>query len=285
MRPATNLFDIAIKYHEALPARIRQYLNSRGIPDEIIETHLLGWNGWRITIPITNREGDVALFRLAKDPQDARPAPKMLSSPGAKVELYGWYQVLKKPQQIIVCEGEFDRLVLEANGFAAVTSTAGAATFRPEWASALASIKNVYICFDRDNAGQTGARVAGLMIPQARCVVLPEDFLELLNKAPPFAKLPQSVPPHPTPVSKPQNTPTRARVERIKHNLPIDKVAGRYVKLQQSGRHLVGLCPFHQDRIASLTLYSATDTYYCFGCRRYGDVIRFIQDIEHLSFA
>ena len=130
----TNLIDVALQHHDALPKRIRKYLNGRGIPDHIINSHILGWNGWRITIPVYNREGEVIFFRLAKDPQDERPASKMLTSPGGGVELYGWDEALQKPKQIIICEGEFDRLVLEAQGFFAVTSTGGAATFRPEWA-------------------------------------------------------------------------------------------------------------------------------------------------------
>ena len=129
---STAYFNVTEEYHDALPKRLRQYLNGRGIPDHIINSHILGWNGWRITIPIYNRKGEVVFFKLAKDPDDSRPAPKMLTSPGAGVELYGWDRVLQKPEQIIICEGEFDRLVLEAQGFFAVTSTGGAATFRPE---------------------------------------------------------------------------------------------------------------------------------------------------------
>src|ERR1051325_4507176 len=103
-----NVLDLAIQYHDALPARIREYLNSRGIPNEVVNSNLLGWNGWRITIPIYNRQGQVVYFRQAKDPADSRPAPKMISSPGSTVALYGWDQELKRPARIVICEGEFD---------------------------------------------------------------------------------------------------------------------------------------------------------------------------------
>src|SRR2546426_12249409 len=118
-----NLMDLARKFHANLPDRIREYLHDRGIPDEMIDLNLLGWNGWRITIPIFNREGELAFFKLAKDPEDQTPGPKMMTTPGAHAELYGWDHVLRKPSQIIICEGEFDRLVFEAKGFCAVTST------------------------------------------------------------------------------------------------------------------------------------------------------------------
>src|SRR5712692_9837736 len=121
-----DLADLATKYHQALPGRIRAYLNARGIPDLLIDFHLLGWNNWRITIPVFNRQGELAFFKLARDPEDTTPGPKMMTTPGAYAELYGWDQVLKKPAQIVICEGEFDRLVLEARGFFAATSTGGA---------------------------------------------------------------------------------------------------------------------------------------------------------------
>src|ERR1043165_20540 len=125
MKPSPTL-DLAVQYHNALPERIRQYLNQRGIPDQQIDAHELGWNGSRITIPVVNRAGELAFFRLAKDPEDQSAGPKMMSTRGAHAELYGWAEVLKNPRQIVICEGEFDRLVLEAQGFTVVTSTGGA---------------------------------------------------------------------------------------------------------------------------------------------------------------
>jgi hypothetical protein len=63
----------------------------------------------------------------------------MVASRGSHVDLYG--EVLRlQPKRVVICEGEFDRLVLEANGFEAVTSTGGAATFRAEWADAFDEI-------------------------------------------------------------------------------------------------------------------------------------------------
>src|SRR5207302_6083398 len=135
--------------------------------------------------------------------------PKMMFSAGAKAELYGWESILKESSSVVICEGEFDRLVLEAQGFPAVTSTAGAGTFRPEWAAEFENINDVYICFDSDEAGRRGATGVGLMIPHAKMVKLPsevgskgditdffvdlkhsrEDFLKLLEEAKPVPPL------------------------------------------------------------------------------------------------
>ncbi len=45
-----------------------------------------------------------------------------------------------------------------------------------------------------------------------------------------------------------------------------------------------GLCPFHDDHNPSFTVYEDTNSWYCFGCQKYGDIINFIQEIEHLDF-
>src|SRR5439155_17078888 len=114
----------------------------------------------------------------AKDPEDKSVSPKMLATLGAHAELYGWERFLANPEQIILCEGEFDRLVLESRGFAAVTSTGGALTFRPEWAEAFREIPTIYTCFDNDGAGRAGAERVARLVPQARIVRLPEEVGE-----------------------------------------------------------------------------------------------------------
>src|ERR1041385_8197191 len=117
-----NLMDLARKFHAELPDRIRQYLISRGIPDELIEKHLIGWNGWRITIPIFSGTEKVAFFKQARDPEEKNTeSPKMIAWPKGRLELYGRENLKEEPLQIIICEGEFDRIVLETNGFKAVT--------------------------------------------------------------------------------------------------------------------------------------------------------------------
>src|SRR5216684_1343917 len=171
----SDLFHLAAEYYRALPDRIREYLHARGIPDGVIDRGFLGWNGSRITIPVFNRKGICAFFRLAKDPDDRSDSPKMLLSRSSHVDLYGWEVLRPRPKRVIICEGEFDRLVLEANGFEAVTSTSGAGTFKQEWADAFTEISEVYICFDRDDAGRKGALRVARMIAHAKIVELPSD--------------------------------------------------------------------------------------------------------------
>ncbi len=228
----------------------------------------------------------------------------MLTSKGSHPELYGWQVVLRNPPQLIICEGEFDRLVLKSQGFSVVTSTSGAGTFREEWATALSSIQKIYICFDLDEAGQNGALRIGRMIPHSKIITLPEavgkggdvsdffvrlerkkeDFLSLMKEAqtvPPQS--PDALPVISYPPSKPK-TVLKNRVQEIKDRFPIVHIARKYIRLRQSGDRFVGQCPFHNDRTPSLVIYSSSNTFHCFGCRKHGDMISFLMEIEGLGF-
>jgi len=294
---------VAVGFHEALPERIREYLHGRGIPDGIMSRYRLGWNGHRITIPITNREGVVAFFKLAKDPADTSDAPKMLVNAGGSVELYGWERVLAKTSPLVICEGEFDRLVLEARGFPTITSTGGCGVFRKEWADALAEIPEVYICFDNDEPGRDSALRVGRMIPQAKIVHLPDDvgpagdvtdffvrlgrstdqFVDLLKVATPAPQNPR--PPHDRlPRSYDPDSPLAKRIARLKSSVSIVEVIEPYVTLRIGHGVLRGHCPFHEDDTPSFTVYPATGTFHCFGCRVHGDAIAFLMEAAHLTF-
>ena len=77
----TETFDLARGFHRCLPNRIRVYLRrERGIPDTTIDRFLLGWNGGRITIPVYGRQGQLAFFKLSKDPEDKTDSPKWASA-------------------------------------------------------------------------------------------------------------------------------------------------------------------------------------------------------------
>jgi DNA primase len=302
MNTPNDLLRLAEAYHADLPPRIRAYLNGRGIADAVIDRYLLGWNGTRITIPISNRQGEVAFFKLAKDPDDQTDSPKMLAPRGVRYELYGWERIAAQPERLIVCEGEFDRLLLEAQGFPAVTSTGGAGTFRREWAGYFVAIPEVYLCFDRDEAGWRGTQRIGRLIPHAKVVVLPEEvgeggdvtdfFVRLGRSREEFEKLladAKPVPPSSEPERPPMRTwhagdPSRERIERIKREVPIAEVIGQRIKLWRSGGVFLGRCPFHEDDRPSLAVYPETRSFYCFGCSKHGDVITFVRELDRLTF-
>ena len=73
-------------------------------------------------------------------------------------------------------------------------------------------------------------------------------------------------------------------IQQIRDNNNIETVIGSYIDLKRRGKNLVGLCPFHNEKTPSFTVYPDTASYYCFGCGAGGEVINFIRNIENLDF-
>lgn len=65
---------------------------------------------------------------------------------------------------------------------------------------------------------------------------------------------------------------------------PIEDVFSSYVSIRKHGSTSKCLCPFHSEKTPSCTIYSDTQSFYCFGCGAGGDVISFIKRIENLSY-
>ena len=73
-------------------------------------------------------------------------------------------------------------------------------------------------------------------------------------------------------------------IAEVKYKNPITDVVSSYVALRRRGRTSVGLCPFHNEKTPSFTVYEDSNSYYCFGCGAGGDVIGFVRQIENLSY-
>jgi DNA primase len=54
--------------------------------------------------------------------------------------------------------------------------------------------------------------------------------------------------------------------------------------LDKRGKTYKGLCPFHNEKTPSFTVYPQSDSFYCFGCKLGGDVLTFTGLIEHLDY-
>ncbi|ALO13798.1 DNA primase [Salinivirga cyanobacteriivorans] len=71
------------------------------------------------------------------------------------------------------------------------------------------------------------------------------------------------------------------QIPDIKKRLPIMSVLAHYGIKMNKNDHII--CPFHKDDKPSCKIYTDTNTYNCFGCRKTGDVIQFIQDKENCN--
>lgn len=74
-------------------------------------------------------------------------------------------------------------------------------------------------------------------------------------------------------------------VEQLKSAIDIASVIGEYVRLRKSGpNRYAGLCPFHSEKTPSFSVHASKQFYYCFGCHARGDVLKFVMEIEGISF-
>ncbi|MGM9625085.1 MAG: DNA primase, partial [Eubacteriales bacterium] len=73
-------------------------------------------------------------------------------------------------------------------------------------------------------------------------------------------------------------------IEELKIRNNIEDVISSHVSLKRAGSNYVGLCPFHNEKSPSFTVFSATRSFYCFGCGAGGDVITFVMKTENLDY-
>lgn len=73
-------------------------------------------------------------------------------------------------------------------------------------------------------------------------------------------------------------------INEIKYRNDIETVISPYVSLKRRGKNLVGLCPFHNEKTPSFTVYPENGSFYCFGCGAGGDVFSFVKLIENLDY-
>jgi len=76
----------------------------------------------------------------------------------------------------------------------------------------------------------------------------------------------------------------KSTVEDLLARINIVDIVSQHVKLRRTGKNLVGLCPFHQEKTPSFTVSIEKQIYYCFGCHEGGNAINFLMKYENLTF-
>ena len=77
----------------------------------------------------------------------------------------------------------------------------------------------------------------------------------------------------------------REDIDEVRQRTDIKEVVDGYVTLKGAGLgSYKGLCPFHDERSPSFTVRPQVGRYHCFGCGEDGDVISFVQKLDHTSF-
>lgn len=162
-RPAIDP-GLPARYHKALMAMsgvVRDVLREkRGITDQTLARFMIGWDGERVTIPVYDEFSELVNIRRYKwnsyeDNTKMVNYVDELNNSFGENRIYGIEHLVDDScTTILWCEGEWDRLVAEQLGIATCTATAGANNFKLEWFKLIKKKKQIYICYDNDEAGR-----------------------------------------------------------------------------------------------------------------------------------
>lgn len=166
--------DLVKQWQENLDDDKKKYLiGERGLSEQTIAGAQIGWctQRKRYTIPIKDIDGNFSNIRtynklhalkicnFTRTAKNKKTGQRVEQRYGRPVRLYGLYALNKmKPKQVLVCEGEWDRLVLQQAGYCAVTGTHGCKTFSPQWVEHFKDMEVVFV-FDCDKGGREGTEI------------------------------------------------------------------------------------------------------------------------------
>ena len=207
---AADHFHEALDYH---PEVVRYLVNERGLSPAIIAKHKLGFAGDEVTgmFQLLRERGyaanDISATGLTTFDRDTgRPIDflhnhitipymvagnvvmirgrafgasderhKYVTGPGQKSRLFNTDAVWDA-DEVVLCEGEFDCMVLEEQGYQAL-AVPGANTWQDAWDGYFTDVKRIWVVFDRDPE-EVGAKAAERLVSRfgakARRVELPE---------------------------------------------------------------------------------------------------------------
>ena len=141
----------------------RWFAEHRGFTPETIAARQLGWDGYRVTIPVRDGSGKLVNVRRYKRDSGGETGKMLPLVPGeAATQLYPLVDPL--PPDVILVEGEWDAILMQQEGFPnTLTVTAGAGIWKP-WMTPLFEGRTVTLIPDNDEAGRNGsAKIAKIL--------------------------------------------------------------------------------------------------------------------------
>lgn len=133
---------------------LKKFQRLRGLSVDTLARFQIGYDEQTraFTIPVRDYDGNIInVRRYQPDPQDGRR--KIWSVRGHGEPALYPIEVLDESQEILLCEGEWDALLANQLGFAAITRTGTADTWKSSWNNMFKG-KDVWICHDMDTKGQ-----------------------------------------------------------------------------------------------------------------------------------
>ncbi|MCC7261581.1 MAG: PriCT-2 domain-containing protein [Candidatus Latescibacteria bacterium] len=130
----------------------------RGLLAAQISLFDLGECGGRLVFPVHDEAGQILGFKIHKGPHLKADGNTAGKGEGIPAQLYPYFHLNADP--VWVVEGEPDVWRLATEGVQALTGTAGAGTWKPEWTERLQDHQEVVVAFDHDEAGRKGQGTA-----------------------------------------------------------------------------------------------------------------------------
>lgn len=164
---------------ERVQERLAYLHGARGLTDDTLRAAQIGWDGERLTLPVADERGRFVNVRR----YSTRAEQKMLNLPGrgSPPRWYGADALAKHVGEVLVCEGEWDRLITQQHldtadytHMLAVSGTHGASTL-PADLEPLRG-RRVHIVYDCDDAGRKGARKLAAALHEVAAAVYVVDL-------------------------------------------------------------------------------------------------------------
>jgi len=188
--------DATVKrYQELLPGSVSamEYLYGRGYTLETIQKFKIGVNeNGFISLPLydVNRriyaikyrnidfDNQLGKYETCKSQGIDGTAPKKWMSLGGAPGLFN-LENIDRTKPLLICEGEWDAIIATQIGIKNVVATPGCSNRK--WIDDIKDIKEIYICYDTDEAGMKAAGETASRLGLQRCykVLLPKQFKDL----------------------------------------------------------------------------------------------------------
>lgn len=146
-------YQMELMKHESLLSWLK---TKKGLTDSTIAKYQIGWNGKAIVFPIRNVSGKYTNVKFRSDPTVPNSSKNLWSIRGSHAALFN-SEVLVEGKRIIICEGEWDAMLLTQMGYCAVTGTAGTQGWRERFCLSFNPDQEIFLCYDNE-ANEAGIK-------------------------------------------------------------------------------------------------------------------------------
>ena len=141
-------YQMKLMQHESL---LKWLKDKKGLTSESIAKYQIGWDGKAIVFPIRNLAGNYINVKFRGDPTRPGDYKKVWSMRGSHPALFN-PEALVSGKRIIVCEGEWDVMLLTQMGYSAVTGTAGTMGWAERMCLSFNSSQEIFLCYDNESS-------------------------------------------------------------------------------------------------------------------------------------